>query len=156
MFTTSADTAWSNFSITPVFLPIIKNLMDIPDIEKNKSRRFLIGEHVSIQAPNESQAIIVKDPSSQEYQLGSSATDFLQTYIPGIYTVTIDGEFAYNFAVNINSDESDLMKLSMPSMEKNESPETGLVMVFKEVWRYFLWGVIALFVSEAVFRGIFS
>jgi hypothetical protein len=156
MFTTSADTAWSNFSITPVFLPIIKNIMDVPDIENNKSRRFLIGDPVRIQASNGRADIVVKDPSDHVYELESSATDFLQTYVPGIYTVTIDGEFAYNFAVNINPDESDLRKLPIPSLEKDESPETGLVMVFKEVWLYFLWGVIALFVSEAAFRGMFS
>jgi len=156
MFTTSADTAWNNFSITPVFLPIIKNLMDIPGIEKNKSRHFIIGEPVNIEASDGRTDTVVRDPAGHEYQLDSGAIEFLQTYIPGIYTVTTGGQFAYNFAVNINPDESDLRKISISSAKKNERPEKGSVMVFKEIWRYFLWGVIALFVSEAAFRGILS
>lgn len=156
MFTTSADTAWNNFSITPVFLPIIKNLMDIPRIEKNKSRHFIIGEPVNIEASDERTDAVVRDPAGHEYKLDSGAIEFLQTYIPGIYTVTTGGQFAYNFAVNINPDESDLRKISISSAKKNERPEKGSVMVFKEIWRYFLWGVIALFVSEAAFRGILS
>jgi len=156
MFTTSADTAWNNFSITPVFLPIIKNLMDIPGIEKNKSRHFIIGEPVNIEASDGRTDTVVRDPAGHEYQLNSGTIEFLQTYIPGIYTVTTGGQFAYNFAVNINPDESDLRKISISSAKKNERPEKGSVMVFKEIWRYFLWGVIALFVSEAAFRGILS
>jgi len=156
MFTISADTAWSNFSITPVFLPIIKNLMDIPDIEKNKSKHFLIGEPVKIEADGGRTDAVVIDPTGRKYQLHSGETEFFQTYIPGIYTVTTSGQFAYDFAVNIDSDESDLKKISIPSVEKDDKPENSLVMVFKEIWRYFLWGVIALFVSEAAFRGIFS
>ena len=156
MFTTSADTAWNNFSITPVFLPIIKNLMDIPGIEKNKSRHFIIGEPVNIEASDGRTDTVVRDPAGHEYQLDSGAIEFLQTYIPGIYTVTTGGQFAYNFAVNINPDESDLRKISISSAKKNERPEKGSVMVFKEIWRYFLWGVIALIVSEATFRGILS
>jgi len=156
MFTTSADTAWSNFSITPVFLPIIKNLMDIPGIEKNKSRHFIIGEPVNIEASNRRTDTVLRDPAGHEFNLDAGVTEFLQTYIPGVYTVTTGGQFAYNFAVNINPDESDLRKISIPSVEKDEGSEDGSVMVFKEIWRYFLWGVIALFVSEAAFRGIFS
>ncbi len=156
MFTTSADTAWNNFSITPVFLPIIKNLMDIPGIEKNKNRHFIIGEPVNIEVSDGRTDTVVRDPTGNEYQLDSGAIEFLQTYIPGIYTVTTGGQFAYNFAVNINPDESDLRKISISSAIKNERPEKGSVMVYKEIWRYFLWGVIALFVSEAAFRGILS
>lgn len=156
MFASSADTRWSNFSITPVFLPITKKILELDKIEKNNSRHFFVGETVNIEVTNTSKQTVVIGPDSQEYQLQSGASEFNQTHKPGIYNVESGGDLIYNFAVNINPKESNLEKISTPSVEREPETKGDLVKVFKETWRYFLWGALALFVSEAICRGIFS
>ena len=156
LFTSTADTAWSNFSITPVFLPIIKRILELPDIEKNNKRQYFVNESVNIEVPDDSGAIIIKTPSGLEYELKRGTSEFAETRLPGIYTVVSDGEPSYNFAVNIDPAESDLEKISAQSIEKDAEQEGIFVKVFREIWSYFLWGAVALFISESAFRAIFS
>ncbi|GJM15898.1 MAG: hypothetical protein DHS20C13_12250 [Thermodesulfobacteriota bacterium] len=155
-FSSSADSAWSNFSITPVFLPVIKMINDLPNIEGNKNRHHFVGEPVKIEIVKDKDSTAVIGPTGKEYVLNIESNEFQNTWLPGIYTVETDGEIAYKFAVNINPKESNLEKISIPSIEKELEVKGKLVKVFKELWRYFVWGVLALFVSEAVCRGIFS
>jgi len=155
-FSSTADTAWSNFSITPVFLPVIKMIHDLPNIESNKSRHYFVGEVVKIEIVKDKDSTVITGPTGREYALNIESSEFQDTLFPGIYTVETDREIDYKFAVNINPKESNLEKISIPSMEKDLEAKGNLVKVFKELWRYFVWGVLALFVSEAVCRGIFS
>lgn len=156
MFTSSSDTTWTNFSITPVFLPIIKKILDLENIERNNSRHFLVGDTINIQITDSSKQTVVIDPDGQKFQLDSGSSEFNQTNLPGIYNVKSDGEFMYEFAVNIDPKESNLEKIPTPSLQKEPETKGDLVKVFKEIWRYFLWGALALFVSEAACRGIFA
>lgn len=156
VFSSTADTSWNNFSITPVFLPVIKMIHDLPNLKKNKSRHYLVGEPVKIEVIEGNNSTRVIDPKGKEHKMNLASNEFEDTRLPGIYTVEMAGEAAYRFAVNVDPKESNLEELPIPSIEKDPELKGSLVKVFKEIWRYFLWGVIALFVSEAVFRGIFS
>jgi hypothetical protein len=156
VFTSTADTAWSNFSITPVFLPIIKRILELPDIEKNNKRHYFVNESVNIEVPDDSGATAIKNPAGLEYELKRGTSEFAETRLPGIYTVIADGEPSYNFAVNIDPAESDLEKISAQSIEKDKGQEGIFVKVFREIWSYFLWGAVALFISESAFRAIFT
>ncbi len=156
LFTSTADNSWNNFSITPVFLPIIKRINDSPISGRNKSRQYLVNQSVEIETAEDAKSIVVVDPQGEKYEIDRGNNEFRQTRVPGIYTVESDGEYSYIFAVNIDSSESNLEKLPDSSFGKQPDQKTSLVKVFKEVWSYFLWGVIALFVSESVFRAIFS
>ena len=111
---------------------------------------------MNIEILQDTESTIVIDPSGQEFKLSFGAPEFDNTQLPGIYSVEEKGENAYKFAVNIDPKESNLEKISIPTIESNTAQKGGLVKVFKEIWRYFLWGVVALFVSEAAFRAIFS
>jgi len=156
IFSSTADTAWNNFSITPVFLPIIKMIHDLPNIEKNKSRHYFVGEPVTIEMIEDMDSTVVISPNGKEHKMNIKSNEFQNTGLPGIYTVEMEGEVSYRFAVNIDPKESNLEKISIPSIEKDPELKGNFVKVFKELWRYFLWGVIALFISEAACRGIFS
>ncbi len=155
IFTSTVDTSWNNLSITPVFLPIIKKIYDIPTLKKNKGRHYLVNDVVKIDSNNEGKKLVVIDPLGDKHNIGSNSDEFKQTMIPGIYTVVSGGEFSYKFAVNIDPRESNLEKLPKLSEENELVQQASIVKVFKEIWRYFLWGVIALFVSESLCRAIF-
>ncbi|MCK5391333.1 MAG: BatA domain-containing protein [Deltaproteobacteria bacterium] len=155
IFTSTADSSWNNFSITPVFLPVIKKIHDFPYYTKSQ-RNYLVDETVNIDISQDTESAIVIDPSGHQFKLKVEAPEFGKTRLPGIYIVEEDGENAYEFVVNIDPRESDLKKTSIPSIESSSEQTQGLVKVFKDIWRYFLWGVVALFVSEATFRAIFS
>lgn len=156
LFSSSADTAWNNFSITPIFLPVIKMIHDLPNLEKNKSRHYVVGETVQIGISEQDKNTVVVTPEGKKYAVNSESKGFTETWLSGIYTVEKDGQTLYEFAVNVDPSESNLEKISTPQLAKNPEHKGDIVKVFKEIWRYFLWGAIALFVSEAVFRGIFS
>lgn len=156
IFTSTADSSWNNFSITPVFLPVIKNIHDFPYLAKSKRRNYLVDETVNIDISQDTESAIVIDPSGQQFKLNIEVPEFNKTGLQGIYTVEQNGEKAYEFAVNIDPKESNLKKTSIPKIESTSKQEGGLVKVFKDIWRYFLWGVVALFVSEATFRAILS
>ncbi|MEE8137098.1 MAG: BatA and WFA domain-containing protein [Thermodesulfobacteriota bacterium] len=156
IFTSTADASWNNFSITPVFLPVIKKIHDLTYFAKSKRRNYLINETVNIEILQDTESTIVIDPSGQEFKLSFGAPEFDNTQLPGIYSVEEKGENAYKFAVNIDPKESNLERIPIPTIDSNTAQKGGLVKVFKEIWRYFLWGVVALFVSEAAFRAIFS
>jgi hypothetical protein len=156
IFSSTADTSWNNFSITPVFLPVIKMIHDLPNIKKNKSRHYFVGEPVKIETIEENDSTVIVDPRDKEHKVNIESGEFQNTWLPGIYRVETDSKLNYSFAVNVDPRESNLEKISIPSIESSLEQTRDLVKVFKEIWRYFLWGVIALFVSEAAFRGIFS
>jgi len=156
IFTSTADTSWNNFSITPVFLPVIKKIHDLPNIARNKSRNYFVDETVNIEIAEDTESTLVIDPSGDEFKVNIGSPEFDKTQLPGIYLVEANGELAYRFAVNINPKESNLEKISIPSIQSTSKEKGDLVKVFKEIWRYFLWGVIALFIFESAFRAIFS
>lgn len=155
MFTSTADTKWNNFSITPVFLPVIKKIHDLPNMGR-RSRHYFVGETVKIETFEDAKSMVVTNPVGKKHNVDSNLYEFKQTNLPGIYSVKEDGDVKYRFAVNINPQESNLEKIPPRSIESEPDEEGGLAKVFKELWRYFLWGVIALFVSESAFRAIFS
>lgn len=156
IFTSTADTKWNNFSITPVFLPVIKKIHDLPNTERSNSRNYFVGETVKIETFQNAKSMVVTNPVGKKHNVDNDLYEFKQTNLPGIYAVEVDGEVKYRFAVNINPEESNLKKISPRSIKSGADEEGGLAKVFKEIWRYFLWGVIALFVSESAFRAIFS
>ncbi len=156
LFTSTADTAWSNFPITPVFAPIIKEFLDFESLSNTKRRNYIVTDKIAIDTTAEATSIVVKNPLGEDFKIDPEEPLFRDTKRSGIYEVIIDGEDAYEFAVNIDPLESNLEKLGALSIESEPKSELGLVKVFKELWRYFLWGVIALFISESAARALFS
>ena len=156
LFTSTADTSWSNFAITPVFAPVIKEFLDFESLSNTKRRNYIVGDSVAIDRSSGASSIEVKDPSGENFKIAPEEPVFRDTGRIGIYKVLIDGEKAYEFSVNLDPLESNLEKINKIQIESAPESELGLVKVFKELWRFFLWGVIALFISESVARALFS
>ena len=155
LFTSTADTSWNNFPITTVFLPVVKEFLDMPGSSNEMRRNYTVGDTVSLDISSDADPVEVIDPSGKKFSLQKSAV-FNKTYLPGIYTVRESGRESYKFAVNVDPRESNLKKIEMAHQEPEAEGGTGLVKVFREIWRYFIWGAVLLFISEAVARAVFS
>lgn len=156
LFTSTADTSWSNFAITPVFAPLIKEFLDFESLSNTKCRNYIVGDSVTIDRSSGASSIEVEDPSGEIVKIDPKEPVFPNTGRIGLYKVLIDGEETYEFSVNLDPLESNLEKSSALQAESLPESKLGLVKIFKELWRYFLWGVAALFISESVARALFS
>ncbi len=156
LFASTADTAWSDLPISPVFLPIVKELMDTSGNSGVRKRSYLAGEIAAIDVPPGSEGVEVSGPGGKKTPVSGADPVFAGTDAPGIYTVTQSGKSLYSFSVNVDPAESDLSRITIESAAPGETGRPGFVKVFSELWRYFLWGAIALFISEAAARALFS
>ncbi len=156
LFASTADSAWNNFPITPVFLPTINRILDFYPLKQNKIEDLLVGESIKIDFPDELEEVKVRTPLGKEIKLYKGNPNFNDTHIPGIYSVKKGEEILYNFSVNVDTRESNLEKIFLESASQRSGAETGLAKVFKEIWIYFLWGAIALFISESVVRFLYA
>jgi hypothetical protein len=152
LFASTADTAWSNFPLTTVFLPIIKKIFDLSFSAESQRRNFIVGEAVEIGFPDGVDQLKIRIPLGEELKVYKEDPKFRKTLTPGIYTVKEDENASYNFSVNIDPKESNLERISLKTVAPLYHAESGLTKIFKEIWNYFLWGVIALFISESVLR----
>ncbi len=156
LFAATADTAWNNFPITPVFLPFIKRTLDLSLSKQPGIRQLLVGESVEIDFPNSIDEVKIRTPSGEEIKVFRANPNFSHTLIPGIYAVKEDDKALYNFSVNIDPRESNIERVSLESISSRSGIERGFVKVFKEIWIYFLWGTVALFISESIIRFLYS
>ncbi len=156
LFTTAADASWSDLPITPVFLPIVKTFMDTSDYSNAKKRNFIVGDIISLDIPPGASEVEVTNPGGRKFNVNSEDSVFEDTDLPGIYTVIGKGRELYKFAVNVDPRESNLEKISIESTSTENASSAGLVKVFREIWRYFLLGALALFLSESAARAALS
>ncbi len=155
LFASTADPAWNNFPLTPVFLPIIKKIFDLSSVESQRNN-FIVGEPVDISFPNGVVEIKVENPRGEKIKIYRETPKFTKTLIPGIYTVNWDGEIGYSFCVNLDTRESNLEKIPLKTPSFQPGAQKRLAKVFKEIWSYFLYVVIALFISESILRIIYA
>ncbi|MBI4228377.1 MAG: hypothetical protein HY693_01515 [Deltaproteobacteria bacterium] len=152
MFASTADLNWNNFPLSPLYLPIIKTIFDLPLSKKSIDRNILIGDEVTIEFGNDLDEVIVINPLGERYSISRENTKFLNTLSPGIYRVKNKANTLYSFAVNVDPVESNLEKLSPKSYSSPKVSESRRVKTIKEIWRYFLWSALALFITESILR----
>ena len=156
LFASTADTGWGNFPITPIFLPIMKKIFDLSLDIRSKRTHFLVGESPEIEFREKIDEATVENPLGEEFKVYRENPRFYRTLVPGIYTVQFGSHRGYSFAVNVDPRESNLKKIPFKNNRFSPNTEAGLAKVFKELWVYFLWGAIVLFVSESVVRILYA
>ena len=156
LVTSTADTSWNNLSITPVFLPVMKSLLDLPGSANEGRRNYIVGDTVPLDIAAAGGSVEVITPSGEKNGIDAGVADFGGTYEPGIYTVKAAGKDLYRFSVNVDPAESSLMKIEAASNVREAEGSPGMVKIYRDIWRYFLWGAVMLFISEAVARSVFS
>ena len=156
LITSTADTSWNNFSITTVFLPVVKGFLDMPGSANEGRRNFIVGDTIAIDASAGADRVEVISPSGKRYVIDTGSALFEKAYEPGIYTVRESGKDFYKFSVNVDPRESNLEKSETAPEGPDAEITPGLVKVYRDIWRYFLWGAVMLFISEAAARAVFS
>ncbi|MDA2920315.1 BatA domain-containing protein [Desulfobacterota bacterium AH_259_B03_O07] len=152
LFASTADLNWNNLPISPVFLPTIKTIFDLSTAKKSVNRNLRVGEKTTLDFTNDMVEVTVTNPSGEKFKIGRINPEFTNTLIPGLYTVENEGRILYSIAVNVDTKESNLEKISLEVPHSEELSVSSYVKVFKEIWRYFLWATIILFTSESIFR----
>jgi len=152
LFASTADLSWNNLSLSPLYLPIIKTFFDLPVSKKSLDRNISIGDALTIEIGDDLDEVTVINPLGEKYNINRGNTKFSNTFVPGIYKVENEGNILYSFAVNVDPVESNLEKISTKSYSSPNDSESRRVKVFKEIWLYFLWAALALFITESLFR----
>ncbi|MBI2487986.1 MAG: BatA domain-containing protein [Deltaproteobacteria bacterium] len=156
LFASSADTSWNNLPITPVFLPTIKEIFDLTQNTQSNRRNFVVGDALESEFSKLANGAKILTPSGETFKLSKENPKFLKNLVPGIYTVEKSGNSSRKFSLNTDPRESDLKKISLETVSAQADVNNGLVKVFNEIWIYFFWGLIALFISESVYRVLYS
>jgi hypothetical protein len=152
LFASTADLSWNNLSLSPLYLPIIKTFFDLPVSKKSLDRNISIGDALTIEIGDDLDEVTVINPLGEKYNINRGNSKFSNTFVPGIYKVENEGNILYSFAVNVDPVESNLEKISTKSYSSPNDSESRRVKVFKEIWLYFLWAALALFITESLFR----
>ena len=152
LFASTADLSWNDLALSPLYLPIIKTLCDLPVSKKSLNRNISIGNEITIDMGDGMEEVTVINPLGEKYKINRGNMKFLNTFVPGIYKVENEGKILYSFAVNIDPAESNLQKISTRPPSPRNVSESGRVKVFNEIWRYFLWAGLAVFITESLFR----
>jgi hypothetical protein len=123
----SADLAWGNFPVSPVFLPILQEIARLANVRTGSDKAVLVGEPVSVprSLPRDT-PFIVRMPSSETAlaAIGSPLLD--QAPQSGIYDVkNQQDEVVHRFAVNVDGTEGDL-RISDPEQLLHRIPHEDL------------------------------
>ena len=156
LFASTADTSWSNFPITPVFLPTIKEIFDVTQKVRSTRSNLVVGDEVQTEFSKIVNGAKVLTPTGETLKLPQENNRVIRNLVPGIYRVEESGNSSHWLSVNTDPRESDLTKIPLKTVSAQEDVNNGLIKVFNEIWVYFFWGFIALFISESVYRALNS
>lgn len=156
LFASTADMSWNNFPITPVFLPTIKEIFDWTQNTRSTKRNLVVGDEVETEFSKLMNGAKVLTPSGETLKLPQEKDRLIRNLVPGIYRVEESENSSHQLSVNTDPSESDLTKISLKTVSAQKHVNNGLVKVFNEIWVYFFWGFIALFISESVYRVLHS
>jgi hypothetical protein len=152
LFASTADLSWNNLPLSPLYLPIIKTLCDLPVSKKSLDRNISIGDGLTIEIGDGLEEVTVINPLGDKFEINRGNAKFQNTFVPGIYKVESEGNVLYSFAVNIDPAESNLQKISTKPPPPTNGSDPRRVKVYREIWLYFLWASLALFITESLFR----
>jgi hypothetical protein len=166
LITTALDTAWSDLPLTPMFLPLMRQMLDYLG-GRQQASSYVIGQAFTTPADKDGSLPAVDSPGSKrvdDTRKNSSGEQSLDANEIGFYRLRYRDRDEF-VAVNLDTKESDLTKLNIdeliagitPSPEDaNAQPaqSSGLTAEEKEarqrLWLPLLLTALALFLAEAV------
>lgn len=136
LITTSLDLSWGTWAVQPSFPPMIYELTKHVVSGHRKVSDQKVGTLYQVIFPNmiagSSVSIVLPDQSKVTTFLSENGNQpgliFSNTLQAGIYNVESgeDKKLLARFAVNLDTTESDLARLSVENLRNQLSPETGL------------------------------
>lgn len=166
LVTTTLDTAWSDLPLTPMFLPLVRQMLEYLG-GRQQASSYTLGQAFTTPADKDGSLPAVDSPGSKrvdDTRKNSSGEQSLDANEIGFYRLRYRDRDEF-VAVNLDTKESDLAKLNIdeliagitPSPEDaNAQPaqSSGLTAEEKEarqrLWLPLLLTALALFLTEAV------
>jgi len=140
---TSADTSWTPAPILPAYVPLVQELLAFCVGGELQRQNVAVGEPLTASIPTQAHDTLVTvempDRSSRETVLrpdgGYSTMTFTDTSSSGIYAARFGPPIdrTENFAVNVNTVESDLTPLSLDELQSDVWP--GVRFQYQTTWR---------------------
>ena len=176
LFTSSCDTTWTDFPLTPQFLPLIYETIFFLTSKGGIGSDYQVGEEILIRSRKITGEVMLSGPTGSRYvypELMGKARGYRiePPEEPGVYFVTSDTDTLSVFAVNVSSSESDLTKIDFGKVrdalkgitvkiahEEDDLRESiSMMRVGKEMSHTILWIVFALILAETVIASnVFS
>jgi hypothetical protein len=161
----------SDLVIHPFFVPLVNRTVEYLASDLSRlSEDFLVGSKIErdIDPALSGKEIKLVDPENLEtflapfIQKDKLMLKIFKTDKPGIYRIKTNEEMMDQFAVNINTQDSDLQKIEKSEIEKklegltlfyinpNDDIEKAILQsrYGKELWKTFLWIAVGLLVLE--------
>jgi len=166
LVTTTLDTAWNDLPLTPMFLPVVRQMLEYLGGREGASS-YTIGQAFTTPADKDSSLPAVDSPRGKridDLRKNSSGEQSLDASEIGFYRLRYRDRDEF-VAVNLDTKESDLTRLNVEELVAGISPEPGdpssqlsqssrLTAEEKEarqrLWLPLLLTALALFVAEAV------
>ena len=165
LIATTMDTAWNDLPLTPMFLPLVRQMLEYLG-GREAASSYTVGQAFTTPADKDGSLPAVDSPGGKridETRKNSSGEQSLDANEIGFYRLRYRDRDEF-VAVNLDTKESDLTKLNVddliagisPSGDANAQPaqSSGLTAEEKEarqrLWLPLLLTALALFVMEAV------
>ena len=166
MITTTLDTAWSDLPLTPMFLPLMRQMLEYLG-GRESAAAYIIGQAFTTAADKDGSLPAIDSPGGKrvdDIRKNSSGEQSLDAGEIGFYRLRYRDRDAF-VAVNLDTKESDLGKLSVDELIASVSPSaddvaaqsTKLPVLTAEekeakqrLWLPLLLTVLLLFVAEAI------
>ena len=166
LITTTMDTSWNDLPLTPMFLPLVRQMMEYLG-GREAASSYTIGQALTTPADKDSSLPAVDSPGGtrlDEMRTNASGEQSFDASEIGFYRLRYRNRDEF-VAVNLDTKESDLAKLSIDDLVASISPaadaansapaeSSRLTAEEKEakqrLWLPLLLTALALFVAEAV------
>ncbi len=166
LVTTTLDTSWNDLPLTPMFLPLVRQMLEYLG-GREATSSYTIGQAFTTPADKDSSLPAVDSPGGKrvdDTRTNSSGEQSLDASEIGFYRLRYRDRDEF-VAVNLDTKESDLIKLNVDELIASVSPAPGdanaqpaqssrLTSEEKEarqrLWLPLLLMALALFVAEAV------
>jgi hypothetical protein len=164
LITTTFDTAWNDLPITPMFLPLVRQMLEYMGGRAN-APVYTVGQALIIPPDRDGSLPAIDSPAGGRLETRASSTGevAIQANEIGFYRLRYRDRDEY-VAVNVDAKESDLTKLDIDEFRANILPEgseqssspftPGLtpeeIEGRQRLWLPLLIAALALFIGEAL------
>jgi Aerotolerance regulator N-terminal/von Willebrand factor type A domain len=165
---TSLDTAWSDLPLTPIFLPLIRQMLEyLGGGERNAS--YAIGQHFLVPPDRDGSFPAVESPGGGRVEDPRRTTTgelSIRAEAPGFYRLRYRDHIE-QVAANIDSKEADLARLDLNELTSSVMPDESNrtssyepgrltaeeVEARQRLWLPLLIAALGLFVAESFLAG---
>jgi len=107
----------SQLALSSKFVPLMGQMIDLACGTAKPPAGLTIDEPISLAPVSEGSAIVIRTPDGEVHRLEPGADRFTATTMPGIYTVSRDGNES-QIAVNLPAEESETTPLDLEQLEQ--------------------------------------